>query len=108
MMDVYGWMAILSFLGVVGVSLYRIWNLLHVCTKYDLRTGFILFVGFLIAFALSWGVFMLEPLVPLYGLMFSFARLFLALNGLLLFVEVIFYLVREVLPQNQGAYMPKR
>lgn len=103
-MNLYEVLGLLSFLVSLGISLYKLYNLMHKCDKYDLRVGFLLFVGFLFSFLVSFAVMVLNPAELIYSVLFSVSVLFVAFQMILLFAEIVFHMVRNVVQPYQDAY----
>lgn len=84
---------ILYLIGILGIFLYKLYNIVSLGKIYDLKVAIILFIGYFLAWLIGFVVFMLDPERLIYMFMFKIGTWLILLNVLFFIVELVFYLV---------------
>jgi len=102
-MNVYDVVFVLQFLILIGITLTKFFNVLSYDPNrkdengqpqlawYDLRMSWILFVSFFIVWFMGLMVWMVDPEELLWHALFKFENLFVIVNVLFLFIELLYY-----------------
>jgi hypothetical protein len=106
MAGLYDMMFFVQLALVVGITLLKLYNIMTIGKYYDLKMGFITYILFIIGWFTGLIVFMLNPETHLYRVLFMLESLFLILNTLFLFIEILIGL-KNTLDQPIGLYDPK-
>jgi hypothetical protein len=102
-MDIYEWLFTFFVLSMIGVTLYRVYNLMRGGKLYDLPVGFILFAGVALVWFIGLVVVLTNPETILYIALFRLGTGFLVFNALFLFAEV-FFALRDKATKTIEAY----
>ena len=86
-----------SFLVSVSILLCKVYNLLSVGEWYDVRTGFMLFIGYLIAWLVSMVCVLMDLTTPILNTLFKLQTWFILINVIALIAEL--FLLAKVLTQ---------
>ena len=84
---------LLQFLLLVGITLYKIYNLMNLGQKYTLSTGFILFAVFGIFYLVGMVITLTDYTTATYSILFY-------LESILLLPGNIFFILFEIVMQN--------
>lgn len=79
---------ILQFIAIIGIFLYKLYNILHKAQKYDFRVAILLFVGFAISWSLGLINIMYNISSTIYIQLFKFETWLFAFNIIFLLVEL--------------------
>ncbi len=82
---------IIQFLGLIGIFLYQMFNLMHKGKIYDIRISFILLITLTIAWGTGLFVVLLETTKATYSILFMLESLFFVLSYLFFFFELLFF-----------------
>ena len=96
---------LISFLSALGITGAKVYNISSVGKAYELRTGFLLFIGYLLSFGVSLVVVLHDAGTNLIYL--SFYQLvvwFLVLNLLFMVVELFIYMSTKVDNETAKSY----
>lgn len=105
-MAIYDGMFIIAFLAMVIITFVKFYNALNVGKVYDIKIGFMLFAGYLIAWVTGFIVFAANPETLIYHMLFRLSSWLLGLNTLFILIELIINL-RDTAEKQIGAYNSK-
>jgi len=91
-MNFYEIMFILQFLGLLTILGYKLWFILSLGKTFDIRVSFFLFGGFFIPYILGFLIFMTNPEILIYQMLFNFETWLVGLNILFFAIEIMFHL----------------
>ncbi len=92
MAGLYEMFFFISFIGVIGITLVKTYNVMSNGKVYNVKLCTILFISFLLCWGISFAVFMINPETKLYDILFRFETVFLVLNGGYFAAEILFSL----------------
>lgn len=114
-MDLIEFLFVVQLLGVLGITLVKVYNVMKSCEWYDLEKGFILFMAFFLCFGLGLVIFLVqgqanydEAAEYLILSVFKFETWFVLLHGILMVIEVIFYWRTALNAVKSGPYMSNK
>lgn len=87
-MNIFDFIFILSFLIISGINGYKIYNVLHKFSIYDIKMSFMLFVGTLFFWLCNFIIFLLGR-TDMYRIFFSITNFMLTLSMMLFLIEII-------------------
>ena len=105
-MNIYDFLFIVQFLVLISIILVKLYNIFSIGEFYDMRIGFLLFIGYFIAWFVGFSIFMFQPERLIYSMLFKFGNLFLVFNMLFLFIEILLMLMantRKVVTAHKAA-----
>lgn len=102
-MNIYDFLFIVQLLVLIGIFLYKLYNILNIGKIYDYKYGVILFVSFLIAWFVGFAIFMFQPERLIYSILFRFGSFLLAINMLFMIIEIGIQIV-DVSPKYIDSY----
>ena len=92
-MNIYEVLFLIQFFVIIVLILIKTNNLLHLGETYDLKMAILLFVGFILAWGVSFVVSMLSYQTIIYSVLFKLETWLLLLNLGFLLAELIMYFV---------------
>lgn len=87
---------ILQLIAVLGISFYKLYNIMHKATKYDITISILLFIGFFIAWGFGLINIMFNYGSVIYIQIFLLETWFILLNVIFFFIEVVFFVLRQL------------
>ena len=91
-MNFYEIMFILQFFGIIAIIGYRLWFVMSLGQTYDIRMTWLLFAGFFLPYIVGFIIFMTNPEILIYRMLFLLETWLVPLNVLFLLIELIFHL----------------
>lgn len=111
-MNVYGGIFLLAFVVCILIILAKLYNVMSVCKWYDIRLGFILFIGYFLSWLVELIVFFDYPEKILYSQLFILSSWLITLNTLFFIIELIMYVAENAekvrMPYNAVEYYRKK
>jgi hypothetical protein len=80
----------------IGITLYKLYNVLSEGKLYDFKLSIILFISFIISWFVSFTITMLKYKEMFYSSMFYMLIIFFGLNTLFMIIEIFLGLASEV------------
>lgn len=105
-MNIYDFLFIVLFLGLMGISLYKLFNLMSAGEVYDYRMTWILYIGFIMAWGGLLLILLLQPERLIYVTLFKFSTFFMGLNTLFLIAELFLGWNKQYGEERIEAYKP--
>ncbi len=97
---------LLTFIGYIGLTLLRTYNVMSKGDLYDIKKVFILFILTTLSFGVSFFIFILENTTLIYGFLFKLMA-WLFLVNVILFIGELFFNMANVTLDVTEAYQSK-
>ena len=91
-MNFYEIMFVLQFLSIILILGYRLWFILSLGKTYDMRMTWLLFIAFFIPYIIGFVIWMTNPEILIYQMLFTFETWLVPFNVLFLFIELFFHI----------------
>lgn len=113
MVDLYGMFFFIQFALAVGITLFKTYNVMRLWSKdgpvYELPMSFILFIGFLIVYAVGFISFLVNFEEPLFLALFKMeSLLFMGLNVLYFIIELFRFMTSKYMKDTVTARNARR
>lgn len=102
-MTIDEWLFIMAFLGCIGVLIANIYNVVYLGQKWDIRISVILFLGYMMSWAVGLVVFLFNAETLIYSMLFSFTSWLMVLNMALLLANIFFH-IRDTTEETVKAF----
>jgi len=96
MASIYDAFFILQFLIVIGIMLYKLYNVMSFGEVADIKIVWVTFVVYLISYVIGFIAFLNNPEIMLYLMLFRLETWFLLFTVILLISELLIHLSRSV------------
>lgn len=96
MAELYNMIFVISFIGMIGLTAWKLYNLFHKATKHDFRISMMIFLGIGITYGISLIVTILGYTELLFIQLFSMQQIIFLLSVILFITEIFFAMTRLI------------
>lgn len=90
-MHIYDFLFIIQLFVVIGIVMYKIFNIMHVGKLYDIKIVWIGLIIYLFAYLIGLVVFLMEPERLIYSVLFRIDSFLLVLTVMLTIIEFLLH-----------------
>lgn len=101
-MNIYDFLYIVMFMYITGAFLYKVYNIMNIGKIYNIKIGFVIFMGALISWLVMFISFSVYPERVIYHILFRLANNLIILHAISLIIEMFY----EVSANTQKQIMP--
>lgn len=109
-MNIHDALFFMQFFIIIGILLYKMYNVMNLGQTYSMKAVWILFIGFFLAYALGMVILLLNPEKLIYVALFKLSTWFIVLNVGFLIIEIFYYFssrtMQRVQPYNARERLP--
>lgn len=112
-MDIYSFLLLVAVFGTLSVTGVKIYNVMHKAEKYDIKVAVLLFAAFMLLWFFGFVATTTvasskitdvvgsgfestaKPYEPIFIVLFNLTSWLMALNAILLFIEIVYHIGRK-------------
>lgn len=106
-MNIFSLFYLIGFLIILSITFAKLWNVINGGRYYKINMGFMLFVGFMIAWLIVFISFANYPENIMYHILYRLSTGLMILNVVFLIIELILT-IRDNATPTVKAYKPER